>query len=258
MARQQVGMGLGDGGHDAVHLRLEVLLDEAEDGHVVQRVVRLATGGAVSVGGAEHHIALVVALAEALAQALDYRLVDRLEQRAGIHVDEHHRAFAARLGNDVGARVLAVVNAAAFLRGVGIAHHADLGGGTGDIVLADANQVVVAVGLDGQGQNAAQKREQQCGDSPCFHVSAPRAGGSCKNCNRWLELSRWVSRSARFATAMLRPAARPHARTPKVEKRQVPSPVNERVRKMQAPLPQAGEGRNGYCVPLRRRLAGVK
>ncbi|WJN60174.1 hypothetical protein OH686_15615 [Pseudomonas sp. SO81] len=37
------------------------------------------------------------------------------------------------------------------------------------------------------------------------------------NCNRWLELSRWVSRSSGFAAAKLRPAARPQARTPKVE-----------------------------------------
>ena len=149
----EVVVGAHDGLVDAVDDGVEALAVVAEDGEVVEGVVRVATGAAMGVGGAQHDVVVAVGGAVGGAQPLDDLLLDALEDLAEVGAHEGDALAVARRGDDEGAGAQAGVDAGGLLVEHGVAHHADLGGGAGDVVDArsDGEALVAGAGTEGVG-----------------------------------------------------------------------------------------------------------
>lgn len=133
-----------------IHHGLITLLIKPQTRHLRQQVVEPRARPAVRVRARDGDVGPAVRgvrrpqRGDALEDAVAQRRVARLRVEHEVH---EARARVADLADDEGAREDALPQAGADLVGRGVAGKVDLDDGAGDVGLADAEEVLVAIGL---------------------------------------------------------------------------------------------------------------
>ena len=150
--RCQVAMRLLNGHVYSVDHGVVSLPGETPNRGIVKDVMGMPSRASMSMGGAQDNIADGIEISQVVVglKSVVDALRDGTKDLSGIHHDEGH-AFVGGLasGDDEGACPLAVVDASRFLVPFGIAHHASVRSGTGDIVHPPAHEVGIEAEVRG-------------------------------------------------------------------------------------------------------------